>query len=96
MSIHQAVQNGILKKEPKLLDIVNPFSTDFEISWGSRRTAYNTTIYEFIIKPSQTVAETFGLEYDLLLVYSPYPEMQPRVMQAVSSLFSDDPAKGRV
>lgn len=96
MSIHQAVQNGILKKEPKLYEIVNPFSSDFEISWGNRRNAYNTTIYEFIIKPSQTVAETFGLEYDLLLVYSPYPEMQPRVMQAISSVFSDDPAKGRV
>ena len=96
MSIHQAVQNGILLKEPKLYDILNPFSSDYEISWGNRRNAYNTTIYEFIIKPSSAVAETFGLEYDLLLVYSPYEEMQPRVMQAISSVFSDDPAKGRV
>ncbi len=96
MSIHQAVQNGILMKEPKLYDIVNPFSSDFEISWGNRRNAYNTIIYEFIIKPSKTVAETFGFEYDLLLVYSPYSEMQPRVMQAISTLFVDSPAKGRV
>ena len=96
MSIHQAVQNGILKKEPKLHEIVNPFSSDFEISWGNRRTAYNTTIYEFIIKPSNYISETFGLEYDLLLVYSPYNEMQSRVMQAISSIISTDPAKGRV
>ena len=96
MSIHQAVQNGILATEPKLSSIIAPFSSDFEISWGNRRNAYNTTIYEFLLKPNQPFAEIFGLEYDLLLVYSPFPEMQPRVMQAISAVFSDDPAKGRV
>lgn len=96
MSIHYAVEHGILKAEPELHKVIDPFSVDFEVDWGKKRTAYNAMLYEFIIQPHKDISESFGLEYAVMLVYSPFEEMQPRVMQAISSFFLDDPAKGRV
>lgn len=81
---------------PTLEKIMAPFLADFTISWQAELIAYNTTLYPFIIKPSSTFAETFGLEYELLLVYTPYDSMQARTMQAINSIFSTVPAKGRV
>lgn len=95
-AIDKAVLNGIIRDQPELENILRPFLTDFDISWGAKRSAFNTTLYQFIAKPSQIFAETFGLEFELLLVYSPYNSMQARTMQAINSLFQTDPAKGRV
>ena len=90
------IEEKMLKKMPVLEKIMAPFLADFSISWQAELIAYNTTLYPFIIKPSFTFAETFGLEYELLLVYTPYDSMQARTMQAINSIFSRDPAKGRV
>lgn len=95
-AIDSAVFNGIIVSQPQLQKVLQPFLNDFDISWGAKRTAFNTTLYQFITKPSKMFAETFGLEFELLLVYSPYDSMQARTMQAINSLFQSDPAKGRV
>jgi len=94
--IDYAVQNGILTEHPKLERILRAFLSDFDVNWGGKSTAFNTKLYSFIVKPTDTFAETFGFEYELLLIYSPYDSMQARTMQAINSLFSTDPAKGRV
>ena len=94
--IDNAVQCGILKKKPELNHILVPFLNDFDISWGAERVAFNTTLDVFIIKPSNIFAEQFGLEYELLMVHTPYESMQARTMQAINAIFSSDPAKGRV
>lgn len=94
--IDYGVSNGILKNEPNLMSMLKPFLSDFDVTWGARRTAYNTSFYEFIIKPSDIFSEIFGLEYEILLFYTPYDTMQARTMQAISSAFLNDPAKGRV
>lgn len=95
-AIDKAVSNGIIASQPQLQNILHPFLNDFDINWGAQRTAFNATLYQFIVKPSETFAETFGLEFELMLVYSPYDSMQARTMQAINSLFQSDPAKGRV
>lgn len=95
-SIDNAVQYGIIADQPALERMLRPFLPDFDINWGAKRTAFNTTLYQFIVKPSEVFAETFGLEFELLLAYSPYDSMQARTMQAINSLFQSDPAKGRV
>lgn len=94
--IDNAVQYGILKKKPELTRILAPFLNDFDISWGAERVAFNTTLDVFIIKPSGNFAEQFGLEYELLMVHTPYESMQARTMQAINAIFNSDPAKGRV
>ena len=94
--IDYAVLNGIIASHPQLKNVLYPFLNDFDISWGAKSTAFNSTLYQFIVKPSEPFAETFGLEFEVLLVYSPYDSMQARTMQAINSLFQNDPAKGRV
>lgn len=94
--IDYAVQNGILAEHPKLERILRAFLSDFDVNWGGKSTAFNTKLYSFIVRPTDTFAETFGLEYELLLIYAPYDSMQARTMQAIHSLFSTFPAKGRV
>lgn len=94
--IHQDVKKRLLAKEPQLEAILTPFLTDFDVDWGNKQKKYNTTFYEFMIKPEKSFAEAFGLEYHLLLIYTPYDEMQPRAMQAISAAFLDRSIKGRV
>lgn len=94
--ISDSVKNGVLKDNRSIEKILHAFLGDFDISWGAKKVAYNTSMYVFIIKPSETFAETFGLDYELLLVYSPYESIQARTMQAINSFFASDPAKGRV
>ncbi len=94
--IDAAVQNGILRKKPELESILTPFLSDFGISWGAERVAFNTALDVFIIKPSENFAEQFGLEYELLMVHTPYGSMQARTMQAINTFLNSDPAKGRV
>lgn len=93
--IDRAVQNGILKKKPDLERILSPFLAEFDVNWGAERVAYNTVLFTFFIKPSSTFSETFGLEYELLLIYVPFDTMQARTMQAINSFFSTEPVKGR-
>ena len=95
-AIDSAVLNGVIESQPQLESILYPFLNDFDISWGAKRTAFNATLYQFIARPSEIFSETFGLEFELLLVYSPYDSMQARTMQAINSFFQSDPAKGRV
>lgn len=95
-SIDPAVLNGIVKDEPQLERLLRPFLVDFDISWGAKHSSRNTILYQFIAKPSQIFSETFGLEFELLLVYTPFASMQARAMQAIDSLYHSAPAKGRV
>ena len=95
-SIDPAVLNGIVKDEPQLERLLRPFLVDFDISWGAKHSSRNTILYQFIAKPSQIFSETFGLEFELLLVYTPFTSMQARAMQAIDSLYHSAPAKGRV
>lgn len=95
-AIDGAVLNGVIASEPQLQKVLHPFLNDFDISWGAKRAAFNATLYQFIAKPSAIFSETFGLEFELLLIYSPYDSMQARTMQAINSFFQSDPAKGRV
>lgn len=95
-AIDGAVLNGVIASEPQLQRVLHPFLNDFDISWGAKRAAFNATLYQFIAKPSAIFSETFGLEFELLLIYSPYDSMQARTMQAINSFFQSDPAKGRV
>lgn len=94
--IEAAVSNGGLLKNKRLEEITNYFAQNFDVTWGAIRDSYNTELTAFLIKPDRIFAETFGISYELLLVYSRFPEIQPRTMQAINGIFNSDPAKGRV
>ena len=40
--------------------------------------------------------ESFGFNQELMLIYSPYPTLEPRTLQASEQFLEDDPARGRV
>ncbi|MPM08709.1 hypothetical protein SDC9_55023 [bioreactor metagenome] len=83
------------RENPKSIDILSCFLNDFDVGFGAKRQLYNTSLYAFLMKPTETFAETFGLSCEVLLIYSNYPEMQARTMQSISAILSSDPAKGR-
>ncbi len=83
------------KENPKTIDILSCFLDNFDVGFGAKRNLYNTDLFAFLMRPSETFAEIFGLSYEVLLIYSNYSEMQARTMQSISAIFNSDPAKGR-
>lgn len=78
-------------------DLLGPFlAAGFDISWANTRTYERTTITVCLLRPSDELAESYGLEYELVLAYSRFDTIEPRTMRAIDHVFSTDPAKGRV
>jgi len=94
--IRSNVRLEYLSKYPEDESILKPFLNGFYITWATIRHAYNTEIKVFFLSPETHMKETYGFENELLLVYAPYPRMEPRTIQAIEQIFAESPAKGRV
>ena len=75
--------------------ILKPFLSGFDVTWGRTRFAYNTELSVFFLKPEPFITESYGFEREILLVYSKYPTLEARTLQAAESFLTDSPAKGR-
>ncbi len=95
-TIRSEVQDQQLTKYPQEREFLNPFLNGFYVTWGTRRKAYNTEVSEYYLKPEDFMKELFGFEQEILLIYSPYDELQPRTIQAVEKIIESEPAKARV
>src|SRR6266508_5506134 len=51
----------------------------------------NTTFSVYFLDPLPHTKESYGFEYEVLLAYSKYPTLEPRALQAVETILSDDP-----
>ena len=49
-----------------------------------------------MIKPEDFMKEAFGLEKEILLVYSPFDTLEPRALQAANMLFKMFPYMNRI
>jgi hypothetical protein len=83
-------------KFPKQEQLIKPFLNGFYVTRGMKRRLFQTDIFEFFLSPEDLTKEQFGFSMEILLVYSPYNEMQPRTLQAIEQIFEEAPAKGRV
>ena len=95
-TIHPDVTNNHLRSHPEERAFLTPFLAGFDVTWGRRRSARNTELSVYFLKPEAFMAETFGFSHEILLVFSEYPTLEARTIQAAEQFLSDDPGKGRV
>ena len=68
----------------------------FDVTWANRRTFSGTSVTVCLLKANESLKETYGFEYEIVLIYSKYSSLEPRTLRTVDHDFSTDPAKGRV
>jgi hypothetical protein len=95
-TIRTEVSTSHLINYPNHQDLLTPFLDGFFVTWARKVKEYNTEIFVFFLSPEEHYKESYGFENEILLVYAPYPWMEPRTLQAVEQVLSKSPAKGRV
>lgn len=94
--IRESVEQDHLKRYPNERDLLNPFLDGFEITWAKRVPSHNTHISVYFLLPKFHYKESYGFENEIMLIYSPFSNMEPRTLQAIEQVFTQSPAKGRV
>jgi len=94
--IHQDVQNEHLRQFPQEQPIANRFALDFDVTWATRRTAYNTDFSAYVVRPSPTIREQFGFGLEMALFVFDYPTLQARTFQGINQVIQESPLDGRV
>ncbi len=95
-SIHPNAQSAFFDSHKGNIDLVKPFLVGFDIKAAYEKHLSNTIVYAYILKAEEYMKEAFGLEKDILLMYSPFEKMEPRSIQALDELFRIYPFAGRV
>lgn len=93
---HEDVAAGHFTAYPDEGVFLRPFLNGFDVTWANRRRAYNTELSVFFLRPENFVSEMFGFTQEVMAVYSPYPTIEPRALQAIEQFLEDSPARGRV
>ena len=93
--IHSEVQTHLYLYSDER-DIISRFAMMFFVTWARRRTAHNTEMSIYFLRPDPQITDAFGIEREIFLCISKYTTLQPRVMQGLEQIISEDPAKGRV
>lgn len=94
--IKQEIIDVFLTEHPEQESILKPFLNGFDINYAEIVSLNNTTIFSYMIKPEDFMKEAFGLEKEILLVYSPYETLEPRALQAANMLFKRFPYMNRI
>lgn len=94
--IRKEVRDTYLAEHPEDESMLTPFLSGFFVTWARQRKEYNALLKVFFLSPEDHVKESYGFENEILLVYAPFPTMEPRTLQAVEQIYSQSPAKGRV
>lgn len=94
--IKTEVLNEHLKNYPDEKELLTPFLNGFEVTWGKRVPSHNTLISVYFLLPQDHYKESYGFDNEIVLIYSPYSNMEARTLQAIEQVFTQSPAKGRV
>ena len=90
------VKTVYLSKYPNHEEFLKPFLFGFDVTYAEKKEINNTTVYAVILKPENYITEGFGIDREVLLVYSHYDQLQPRALEAANMLFSEFPFRSRV
>ena len=94
---HRDVEHGnVLREQPGMREILNFFLPDFDITWGERWQGYGTVVYVFFLNPGKDMRAMFGIGSEILLLYSPFQTLQPRILQLADHILGNAPARDRV
>ncbi len=77
------------------IEILFPFVHWFDVTWAASKVAYNTRLSVYLLKPSQSIAEMYGLTKEVALFYAHYRHLQPRTMQAIDKILLEEPLRSR-
>jgi hypothetical protein len=95
-TIRKDVRDTYLIDHPEDESMLTPFLSGFFVTWARQRKEYNALLKVFFLSPEDHLKESYGFDNEILLVYAPFPTMEPRTLQAVEQIYSQSPAKGRV
>ena len=90
------VESGHLTQFPQETEILKPFTFNFDITWARKYRALGSELSVYLLKPETHMELSFGFQSEILAVYSAYDTLQPRTIQAIDQLTSEEPAHGRV
>lgn len=94
--IQEEIRSSHLLEYPGEIEWLSAFQSAFDITWAHRRRAYGSNYSVYLIKPEPATEETFGVNREILLVYSPYDKLEARCLQSIEQFINDEPARGRV
>ena len=90
------VECGHLTQFPQEVEILKPFTLNFDITWARRSRVLGSELSVYLLKPETHMELSFGFVPEILTVYSAYDTLQPRTIQAIDQLITEEPARGRV
>jgi hypothetical protein len=82
-----------IRVNPSEHELLETFLFDFDVNYGRKLTAANTTLSAYLLQPHRLLEMTFGFQDELLLVVSHHHSVQPRTMQAVEQVYSEQPRR---
>ncbi|HCT91366.1 MAG TPA: hypothetical protein DF613_08310 [Lachnospiraceae bacterium] len=86
----------VLAKYPEQKDMLKPFLSGFDVTYGEKKNLNNTVLFVYLLKPEDFIKDGFGIEKEMLLAFSLYEELQARAIQAVNMLFDMFPYRNRI
>lgn len=95
-TIHDEAYQSFFSTRPETRSLFERLLGDFDVTWASSRRAFGSNFVQAIAKPARHVAEMFGFERELMVVYADYKVLEPRIFQAAEAAFAEAPANGRV
>jgi hypothetical protein len=93
--IREDVFNVHIRVNPSELDLLQTLLFDFDVNYGRRVNAANTTLSAYLLQPHRLLQTTFGFQDELLLIVSHHHTTQQRTMQAIEQIYSEQPYRGR-
>lgn len=93
--IREDVFNVHIRVFPSELEILELFKLDFDVNYGRRVNAYNTHLSAYLLSPHRALQATFGFTDEILLIVSDHHSIQPRAIQAIEQIYSEQPYRGR-
>ena len=76
-------------------DVLKAVTQHFDVNYGRRIQAAGTALSAYLIEPDKFMLHSFGFSDELLLVLSDFGDLQPRTMQAIEQIYSEQPFKAR-
>lgn len=94
--IHQVVREKQLELFPNEEELLSPFLNNFDITGGIRKKYSNSEYSFYFVKPSRIIEDAYGFSKEILLIYSQYPKLEPRTIQAVENFLLERDIRGRL
>lgn len=92
------IHDGAINELSDRLDIISMLATfkgDFDVTWARRMTLYGAQVHAILLRPEKHIQAAFGLENEILMIHHQYSTVQPRILQMVDKILSENPCQGR-